>query len=193
MAEYNMQLINSVEENDLDGVLSSLRNGADINYHNGYPLRHSIKNNNYEIIKLLIDMGANINIENNNFLYDACSSKNNELVELLLKAHIDFDEEDDDILLNVCIFNNISDNLALLIDYGVIKMTPNRQVYCDHHLISIWIACSESRSYNVLEYMLNYYPGIILDNNLFVKQEYVIKYNFIRMLVRSISMKCIYF
>jgi ankyrin repeat protein len=184
--DINEQLLNNIEKNNIDEVIKLLNKGADINYNNGKPLDYGIDTKDYQMVKLLLDMGANM--DNGFFLSNTCENNNSEIVELLLKEGIDCNEHFDT-LVESCIYNDNGNNLSLLIEYGIIQiqMITNQEIYFEdtNKYMLIWDACLEKKKKNILEFIINHYPEIIPNdiNTSLIEQQYIQKYNFIKMLI----------
>jgi len=188
--DIDEKLLDSVCKNNIDKVKYFLENGADIDYNNGSPLYFSLKYNYCDMTKLLIYMGANVNIDNNNLLYIVCDIGNSEMVELLLCSGINFNGDTQQIIAS-CIINDDINSLKLLIQYDIIELIPDEKFYFykintlvnDEMKISIWNACIYIKAKNIMEFIINYYPEIIANDDTNVKKEDINKYNFIRILI----------
>jgi len=104
----------------LDGIKNSVKNGADINYISGFPLRNACENNKIDIVKYLINNGADINIKDGYCLKH--SLENYDIVKLLLENGIKVRRY---YYINKSIINNTPEITELLKKYLVINNKKN--------------------------------------------------------------------
>jgi ankyrin repeat protein len=202
MEDLGELLMQNIRENNIDEIMKILELGIDINdkmnakettfedeINMKNPLVHSIECGNYEITKLLIDMGADVNINFGYGLMTACRQGNNDIIRLLVEEGIQFDKEhfNPSDLIGQCICHDDVDSLILLINHGIVEIIPHDDLYIEriYDYATIWNACMELRTKNILEFIIDNYPDVIPNNinKSLVNRKDKKKYNFIKMLI----------
>jgi len=187
MAHIDNQLMMHIYKNDIEGVIKTLDNGADIDCFESSAIKAAIDRDNYQLVKLLVDRGANIDHYANDLLHIACC--NDEIVKLLLDEKIKYINGDQysTNLFDACLYHDNSYSLLMLIEYNMIRITADKVIYfhIDDSFFSIFDVSLRTKKKNVLEFLLNNYPQIVpndIDRTL-IKEEDITTYNFIKMLV----------
>jgi len=180
--DVSNELIDYIKHNNIDEVVNCIEKGAFINYYRGLPLASAIELGHYEIIKLLVDKGADINVHDGYFLYLACENNHGEIMELLLSEGIHYKGRTDSII-GECISNDDSRSLSLLIQYHIVKIVSNQEIWnADYEFMTMWDACLVYKATNVIQFIIDNYYHIIPECSK-IKQRFIKKYNFIRMLI----------
>lgn len=175
--DINDELILCIHNNDINGVITTLEKGANVNCNAYYPMEICVTKGFYEIAKLLIDKGAVITDKNYElYLVDwACQYGHNHIMELLFDNGITLDDCCEINLIKSFMENDDVESFKLLIRHGLKFDTPNNNIY-------IMDKCLEFKKINILQFIADNYLETI-PNNIRIVDEFIKKYHFIKMLI----------